>query len=378
METTIWRRNDVFTPQSTQLFNAQLCGGHSVSEPENTGIRAYVALMKPRVLILLQITALCAVLIHDALEWRISGNWEILHTGQVMFVVTIGGLLTAGGANSINMWYDRDIDPEMSRTDRRPVPSGAVSPNNALWFGISISILGVAWFMAMTNAVAAFWSGFSILFYVLIYTMWLKRTSTQNIVIGGIAGATPPLIGWAAAIPANELNISNPFFLGGDPLPWLMFALIFLWTPPHFWALALYRSSEYEKVGVPMMPWVKGPDRTLLEMKIYGLLLIAISAIPWMDIEAVGTEGAVTWTAIAMVLGIWYFRSLLKIDVSEEIDDKGRIPSAARSFRISLSYLALMFIGLVISSLNTIASLIFLILIGIMIFRNESLWKQNN
>tara|TARA_Y100001968_G_scaffold333467_1_gene396446 strand:- start:3774 stop:4823 length:1050 start_codon:yes stop_codon:yes gene_type:complete len=349
-----------------------------VSEPENTGIRAYVALMKPRVLILLQITALCAVLIHDALEWRISGNWEILHTGQVMFVVIIGGLLTAGGANSINMWYDRDIDPEMNRTDRRPVPSGAVSPNNALWFGISISILGVAWFMAMTNAVAAFWSGFSILFYVLIYTMWLKRSSTQNIVIGGIAGSTPPLIGWAAAIPANELNISNPFFLGGDPLPWLMFALIFLWTPPHFWALALYRSSEYEKVGVPMMPWVKGPDRTLLEMKIYGLLLIAISAIPWMDIEAVGTEGAVTWTAIAMVLGIWYFRSLLKIDVSEEIDDKGRIPSAARSFRISLYYLALMFIGLVISSLNTIASLIFLILISVMIFRNESLANQNN
>lgn len=353
-------------------------GGCSVSEPETRGIRAYVALMKPRVLILLQITALCAVLIHDALQWRISGEWDILRTGQVMFAVVIGGTLTAGGANSINMWYDRDIDPEMSRTDRRPVPSGAVSPNNALWFGISISILGVAWFIAMTNAVAAFWSGFSILFYVLIYTMWLKRTSTQNIVIGGIAGATPPLIGWAAAIPANELSISNPFFLGGDPLPWLMFALIFLWTPPHFWALALYRSTEYQKVGVPMMPWVKGADRTLLEMKIYGLLLIAIAAIPWMDIEAVGTEGAVTWTAIAMVLGIWYFRSLLKIDVSEEIDQKGRIPSAARSFRTSLYYLALMFIGLVVSSLNTIASLIFLVLTCVMIFRNERFSKQKN
>ena len=353
-------------------------GRDAVSEPESTGIRAYVALMKPRVLVLLQITAICAVLIHDALDWRISGEWDLLHTVQVMFVVIIGGLLTAGGANSINMWYDRDIDPEMSRTDRRPVPSGAVSPNNALWFGISISILGVAWFMAMTNAVAAFWSGFSILFYVLIYTMWLKRTSTQNIVIGGIAGATPPLIGWAAAIPANELSISNPFFLGEHPLPWLMFALIFLWTPPHFWALALYRSSEYKKVGVPMMPWVKGSDRTLLEMKIYGLLLIAISAVPWMDIDAVGTEGAVTWTAIAMILGIWYFRSLLMIDVSEEMDEKGRIPSAARSFRTSLYYLALMFIGLVISSLNTIASLIFLVLICTMIFRNEVRLKADN
>ena len=352
--------------------------GRLVSEPETSGMRAYVALMKPRVLILLQITALCAVLIHDSLQWRVSGDWDILRTGQVMVVVVIGGTLTAGGANSINMWYDRDIDPEMRRTDRRPVPSGAVSANNALWFGISTSILGVAWFMAMTNPVAAFWSGFSILFYVLIYTMWLKRSSTQNIVIGGIAGATPPLIGWAAAIPANELSISNPFFLGGDSLPWLMFALIFLWTPPHFWALALYRSTEYQKVGVPMMPWVKGSDRTLLEMKIYGLLLIAIAAIPWMDIEAVGTEGAVAWTAIAMVLGIWYFRSLLKINVSEEIDEKGRIPSAARSFRTSLYYLALMFMGLVVSSLNTIASLIFLVLTCVMIFRYERVPKQND
>jgi protoheme IX farnesyltransferase len=348
-----------------------------VSEPETTGLRAYVALMKPRVLVLLQITAICAVLIHDALDWRISGEWNLIETGQIMLVVIIGGLLSAGGANSINMWYDRDIDPEMSRTDRRPVPSGAVSPRNALWFGVAISILGVAWFMAMTNAVAAFWSGFSILFYVLIYTMWLKRSSTQNIVIGGIAGATPPLIGWAAAVPASELSISNPFFLGELPLPWLMFALIFLWTPPHFWALALYRSSEYEKVGVPMMPWVKGPERTLLEMKIYGLLLIAISAIPWMDINAVGTEGAVTWTAIAMILGIWYFRTIVKIDVNEEIDEKGRIPSAAHSFYTSLYYLALMFIGLVICALNTIASLIFFILICTMIVRKEMKLNQD-
>lgn len=347
-----------------------------VEDANPVGLRAYVALMKPRVLILLQITALCAVLIHDALEWRLNGEWNLLETGQIMLVVIIGGLLSAGGANSINMWYDRDIDPEMSRTDRRPVPSGAVSPKNALWFGISISILGVAWFMAMTNAVAAFWSGFSVLFYVLIYTMWLKRTSTQNIVIGGIAGATPPIIGWAAAIPAEELSITNPFFLGGQPLPWLMFALIFLWTPPHFWALALYRSSEYEKVGVPMMPWVKGADRTLLEMRIYGLLLIAIAAIPWMDTASVGTEGAIAWTAIAMILGIWYFRTLLMIDTNEEIDEKGRIPSAFHSFKTSLYYLALMFIGLVICALNTIASMVFIAIVVLMIIKNEVKTRQ--
>tara|TARA_B100000945_G_C20360828_1_gene587037 strand:- start:45 stop:1100 length:1056 start_codon:yes stop_codon:yes gene_type:complete len=348
-----------------------------VEDANPVGIRAYMALMKPRVLILLQITALCSVLIHDALEWRLNGEWNLLETGQIMLVVTIGGLLSAGGANSINMWYDRDIDPEMSRTNRRPVPSGAVSPKNALWFGISISILGVAWFMAMTNAVAAFWSGFSVLFYVLIYTMWLKRTSTQNIVIGGIAGATPPIIGWAASIPAEELSITNPFFLGGEPLPWLMFALIFLWTPPHFWALALYRSSEYEKAGVPMMPWVKGADRTLLEMRIYGLLLIAIAAIPWMDTAAVGTEGAVAWTAIAMILGIWYFRTLLMIDCNEEVDEKGRIPSAFHSFKTSLYYLALMFIGLVICALNTIASMVFLAIVVLMIVKNEVKSRQD-
>ena len=152
-----------------------------------TGMKAYVALMKPRVLVLLQITALCAVLIHDAQIWRETGEWNLLHTGQVMIVVIVGGMLTAGGANAINMWYDRDIDPGMKRTVNRPVPAGTVSPNQALWFGIGISVIGVAWFMAMTNAVTAFWAGFSIIFYVLIYTMWLKRTSTQNIVIGGIA-----------------------------------------------------------------------------------------------------------------------------------------------------------------------------------------------
>ncbi|RCH74171.1 MAG: protoheme IX farnesyltransferase [Candidatus Poseidoniales archaeon] len=328
-----------------------------------TGVRAYVTLMKPRVLILLQITALCAVLIHDAQIWRETGEWDFFHTGQVMVVVIVGGMLTAGGANAINMWYDRDIDPGMKRTINRPVPAGTVSPNQALWFGISISVLGVAWFMAMTNAVTAFWAGFSILFYVLIYTMWLKRTSTQNIVIGGIAGATPPLIGWAAATPVTELSITNPFFLG-EPLPWLMFALIFLWTPPHFWALALYRSSEYEKVGVPMMPWVKGPERTLLEMKVYALLLIGIAAMPWLRNEAVGDEGELIWSIIAFSLGFWYFQTVLRIDPKEEFDKKGRLPTALRSFKASLYYLALMFIGLVVTALNTWAAVIFLAMLG--------------
>ena len=310
-----------------------------MSEPETSGMRAYVALMKPRVLILLQITALCAVLIHDALQWRISSEWDILRTGQVMFVVVVGGTLTAGGANSINMWYDRDIDPEMSRTDKRPVPLGIVSPNNALWFGISISILGVAWFLTMSNAVAAFWSGFSILFYVLIYTMWLKRTSTQNIVIGGIAGATPPLIGWAAAIPANELSISNPFFLGGDPLPWLMFALIFLWTPPHFWSLTLSKRKDYGEAGVPMLPVVKGEDVTRNHIFAYTLILLFLSILIFIS----GDVGIIFLASGIILSGYFVFLSFtLRYTKSEK--------EAWKLFKFSNAYLYTLFTILVLDA----------------------------
>ena len=238
----------------------------------------YFSLTKPRVVILLQITALCAVIVHDSLEGALSEE-----SVRTMIVVMIGGYLTAGGANAINMWYDRDIDPKMRRTADRAIPSGKVKPASALFFGISISILGVIWFYVMSNEVAAFWSAFSILFYVLVYSMWLKRSTPQNIVIGGIAGSTPPVIGWAACV--EDLSISNHSIKAvidsvidlGSPMPWFMFTLIFLWTPPHFWALALFRSEEYAKVGVPMLPNVKGPERTIVEMKVYSILLIVLS-----------------------------------------------------------------------------------------------------
>ena len=143
-----------------------------------------------------------------------------------------------------------------------------------------------------------------------------------------------------------------------------MFTLIFLWTPPHFWALALYRSSEYEKVGVPMMPWVKGSERTLLEMKVYALLLVGIAAMPWLRNEAVGNEGGLIWTIIAFSLGFWYFQTVLRIDPKEKFDESGRLPTALRSFKASLYYLALLFIGLVITALNTWAAIIFLAILG--------------
>ncbi len=150
-------------------------------------IKDYFSLTKPRVVVLLQITAICSVIIHDSMEGDFGSD-----SIQTMLVVLIGGYLTAGGANAINMWYDRDIDPKMARTSGRAIPSGRVEAGSALFFGILISILGVWWFYEMSNEVAAFWSAFSVLFYVLIYSIWLKRRTPQNIVIGGIAGSTPP------------------------------------------------------------------------------------------------------------------------------------------------------------------------------------------
>ena len=274
---------------------------------------------------------------------------------QTMLVVLVGGYLTAGGANAINMWYDRDIDPRMSRTSGRAIPSGKVEADSALIFGILMSIVGVLWFYEMANEVAAFWSAFSVLFYVFIYSIWLKRTTSQNIVIGGIAGSTPPVIGWSASVESLSISTDSVASLLesvvelGSPMPWFMFFLIFLWTPPHFWALALYRSEEYAEVGVPMLPNEKGPERTLLEMKFYSILLILLSISAPTTLEEIQIEDwsyhVLSWTILG--LGLWYASTVWRIDISEEPDETGRISSAANSFFVSMLYLALMFIVLV-------------------------------
>ena len=198
----------------------------SLDEKPNL-ISILIKLMKLRVIVLLQITAICAILVHDLLSRHglinIERSWY--DTFFTMIITIIGGTLSAGGSNAINMWYDSDIDGYMNRTKNRPIPNGHISPNNALLFGISISIIGSCLFL-LVHWKAAFWSFFSVFFYVFIYTIWLKRRTTQNIVIGGIAGATPPLIGWAAAA-GESIGSSNPFDLG-SPIPWMLFALIFL------------------------------------------------------------------------------------------------------------------------------------------------------
>ena len=307
-------------------------------------MRVFIQLMKLRVIVLLQITAVCAILIHDLLSRHglldIERTWT--DTCFTIIITLIGGTLSAGGSNSINMWYDSDIDVLMRRTQKRPIPLGHISPVGALIFGIIISLLGSSVFFVL-HWKAAFWSFFSVFFYVLIYSMWLKRRTPQNIVIGGIAGATPPLIGWAGAA-GESLTGLNPFDLG-SAIPWMLFALIFLWTPPHFWALALYRSGEYAKAEVPMMNEVKGAEYTLKQSKIYCVLLFLLSIVPYFWPES-GLP--MLWIPISVGLTFWYSISVWNIDPKEEFDSNGRMPKAAKSFFRSLYYLGWMFIVLVL------------------------------
>ena len=300
--------------------------------------------MKLRVVILLQITAVCAILAHDLMvrSDSISGDRTWLDTIEACVVTIVGGTLAAGGSNAINMVYDRDIDPGMSRTRTRPIPNGWISPRHALFFGITIAIIGSAVFLPF-HWKAAFWSIFSVLFYVFVYTIWLKRRTPQNIVIGGIAGSTPPLIGWIVAASATIPDNMNPIDLA-SPIPWMLFFLIFAWTPPHFWALALYRSGEYKKVGVPMMPDVKGAKRTLTESKFYCVLLFLIGSVPcfWPEYGL-----PLAWAFISGFLTLWYSISVWRIDPTEELDANGRMPLAFASFMRSLGYLAWMFIAFV-------------------------------
>lgn len=352
-------------------------------------LNSYFSLTKPRVVILLQITALCSVLSHDL----IGDSGVSIETLKTMSIVMIGGYLTAGGANAINMWYDRDIDPIMTRTSNRPLSTGEIGANSALLFGILMAIAGTIWFSLFTNYVATFWAVFSVLFYVLIYSLWLKRRTPQNIVIGGIAGSTPPVIGWAAAEKSLIIETSSiksflesiiylgPHeFLGSFPfMPWFMFILIFLWTPPHFWALALYRSKEYEKVGVPMMPNVKGKARTLIEMKTYSIFLILLSLTAFLNYTPtnnwiISDEWASTNYLVSLnttILSIWYATTVWNIDINEKIDETGRMSIASRSFYVSLLYLALMFIILVIGSLGFEGGLVGLAIVFLSIYRSE-------
>lgn len=218
----------------------------------------YVALMKPRVMSLVAFTALVGLLVAPG------------HLDPVLGCVGLACIaLGSGAAGVLNMWYDADIDSVMSRTAMRPIPCGGVSRHEALTLGLLIGMIAVVVLGMAINLAAAALLGLTIFFYAVVYTMWLKRRTTQNIVIGGVAGGLPPVIGWVAATGG----------IGTEPL--LLFLIIFLWTPPHFWALALNRSGEYARAGVPMLPVVAGKTETKRQIVIYSVLLLLTSMLPW-------------------------------------------------------------------------------------------------
>jgi len=276
----------------------------------------YVALTKPRIVLLLLITALAAMIV-AAHGW--PGN-------DVVLAVMVGGALAAGGANAINMWFDRDIDAEMYRTRLRPVPSGRVQPASALAFGIALNVIAFLILAARANMLAATLTLSASLFYVFVYTMWLKRSTPQNIVIGGAAGAFPPLIGWAAVT-------------GAITLPAIyMFMIVFFWTPPHFWALALRLNGDYGRAGVPMLPQVRGRAETGRHVVLYTIVLVAITMLPVL----VGFGAVYLVAALLLGLGFITLAVLTRRDRSPRW--------ARRTFEYSIVYLALIFAAMVVDA----------------------------
>jgi heme o synthase len=232
----------------------------------------------------------------------------------------------AGASAALNMWYDADIDALMTRTARRPIPAGRVQPGEALAFGVTLGVGAVTMLGLLVNWVAAGLLAFTIFFYILIYTMWLKRTTPENIVIGGAAGAFPPMIGWAAATGGVGIEAV------------LLFLIIFVWTPPHFWALSLYRAGDYAKAGVPMLPVVAGPEATRRRILIYTLALVPIGAAPWL----LGYAGAI-FAASALAAGGVMIALAWRVYA-----DRGRAgeQAARHLFAFSILYLALLFAAL--------------------------------
>lgn len=277
---------------------------------------AYIGLMKPRIIELLLITTVPAMVL-AADGW--PGWWLTIAT-------LVGGTLSAGGANAINNYIDRDIDAVMRRTSRRTLPLHRVQPLNALRFGLGLGVAGFVWLWAFVNMPAALLSTAALLFYVFVYSAGLKRTSPQNIVIGGAAGAGPTLVGWAAVT-------------GGLDLPaWILFAIVFAWTPPHFWALAIRYKDDYAKAGVPMLPVVKGERRTMIEMIAYTGVTVLLS-LALVEIADLG------WIALGATVGFggWFLL---------EVGRMARHPSRAMVvFRVSTVYLAALFSAYIVDVL---------------------------
>jgi len=282
------------------------------------GIGDYIALTKPRVMSLVLFTALVGLMVAP-------GGIDPFAAVTALLCIAAG----AGSAAALNMWYDADIDARMARTAMRPVAAGRVAPAEALAFGLLLGGCAVLLMGALLNATAAALLAFTIFFYVAVYTMWLKRRTPQNIVIGGAAGALPPVIGWAAATGS----------IGIEPL--VLFLIVFLWTPPHFWALSLNLAADYARVGVPMLPVVAGKAETKRQIWLYCVLLVPVSLLPW----GLGFAGAI-YGAAALLLGTTLVVMAGQVRRSPDEDRR----SARRLFVFSMLYLVLLFGALLLGA----------------------------
>jgi heme o synthase len=286
-----------------------LAGRGDAAAGESARVGDFLQLLKPRVMSLVVFSGFAGMMVAP-------GHLHPLLQAVAVLCIAVG----AGASGAINMWYDRDIDAVMSRTCARPIPAGRIKPSEAAGFGVVLAIASVGLMGIAVNWLASGLLAAAILFYVFVYTMWLKRRTPQNIVIGGAAGAFPPVIGWAAM--SGHLGLA----------PIALFLLIFMWTPPHFWALALFRAGDYAKAGVPMLPVVAGPRATKRQMLAYTALLFPLALAPW----ALGVAGHVYGAAAALLGGLFI---LAAVKVWFDPTDR----SAKRMFGFSILYLFLLF-----------------------------------
>ncbi len=282
--------------------------------------KSYYQLTKPRIIPLLLITTAASMWIAS------EGRVDLLK----LLITLVGGTLAAASAQTLNCIYDQDIDYEMLRTRARPIPSGKVQPRHALIFALVLGVLSFTLFAAFVNVLSGLLALSGIVFYMLIYTHWLKRHTAQNIVIGGAAGSIPPLVGWAAV--TGDLSWT----------PWILFALIFLWTPPHFWALALMIKDDYAQVNVPMLPVIAGEEKTVEQIWIYSLLVVPISLVLVFPLQQL----TVFYGAIAMVLGVKFLVKAWQLKQAPGDRDLAR-----GLFKFSIFYLMLLCLAMVIDSL---------------------------
>ena len=300
---------------------------HPASDFAEAGARVgdYAALLKPRVMSLVVFTGFVGL-------YLAPGHLHPVLAAVAVLCIAVG----AGASGAINMWYDRDIDALMSRTANRPLPAGRMAPGDALGFGCFLAATSVVLMGLALNVVAAALLALTIAFYVFVYTIWLKRRTPQNIVIGGAAGALPPIVGWAAAT--------------GDvaPAALALFALIFFWTPPHFWALSLYRTEDYARAGIPMLPVVSGPDETRRQILLYSFALVPVGAAPWLF----GYAGAIfgVTALVAGLLMVWLAWRVMAPGDKVTGDKKSGERAAMRLFAFSILYLFLLFAVLLVEN----------------------------